>query len=283
MEVINHNRSNSVETTFKFNKNQYHQYKKFNQTRNSNTESMTLTKQIILKSLCDKTLEPIQKVIDKNFSENKIVNESTTLSIFSFVHYTKLKMVDMSIYNVSTNNKEYCDIILEYNYKNQIFYIRWFEEMINHKLPPLVRNLSELTQDKKQKQIIGLIDRYLTKFFSAQIFNNLDELYNYVKINCINRNNNKILTKIKKKITINDLIIRKQDSNIFEILELSNKYILLPEEIKFLDNYLIDNLPTKRKKIEYKKGIYTYQYFWYEHGSILTMIDEYIANMENTR
>jgi hypothetical protein len=43
-----------------------------------------------------------------------------------------------------------------------------------------------MSPDFKRDKIFKLVDKYLTKFFLAQVFNNLDETYDYLKFNCIN-------------------------------------------------------------------------------------------------
>jgi hypothetical protein len=245
---------------------------------NINT-NMISKKTLILKSLCDNTIEPIKQVIEHNFSGNNIVNEGIILSIFSFIRYTNIKLVDMSIFNIPNDPLEYCDIIMEYNYQDKIYYIRWFEEVINFKLVPVINNINNMSPDFKRDKIFKLVDKYLTKFFLAQVFNNLDETYDYLKFNCINRNNKKILDKLKKNQTINDLVTNKRDTNIFELLEITYSHILSQQEISDLDNYLQKNIQNKRKKIQYKKNIYTYQYYWYEIGSLIILMNDYISKL----
>ncbi len=275
-----------LENTFSNKQSQHHIQYQQNQPRqeikkitlNINNQMIT-NKTLILKSLCDNTIEPIKQVIEHNFSGNIIVNEGIILSIFSFIRYTNIKLIDISIFNIPNDPLEYCDIIMEYNYQDKIYYIRWFEEVINFKLIPVINNIKDMSPDLKRKKIFELVDKYLTKFFLAQVFNNLEQTYDYLKFNCVNRNNKKILDKLKKYQTINDLVTNKKNTNIFELLEITNSHILSQKEICDLDNYLQKNIPNKRKKVQYKKNIYTYQYYWYEIGSIIILMNDYISKL----
>ncbi len=235
----------------------------------------------LLKSICNTTIEPIKKFINKNIINICNGDDFDVISAMSFKFYTNLELYDTSVFYKSTNDKDYYDIILIYkngNNGNNDIYIRWDDEFKSLDEKPITKNLN-FTPEYKNKKVVQVLNKYLDKFLSGMIFNNLEELYQYIETNCIGRRNSKILKSIKlEKKTINDIILNRCDTNLIEILEINNTMIPVSQIIK-LDKILYKSfridLNIHYREIKKIKNVNLNVYKWNEIGSIVCIVKKY--------
>lgn len=231
------------------------------------------SKENILKNLCDRSIPKFLNFVKKNLK--KIINSpyNNLCSINNFCSYSELITFDYEMYE-DDKKKEYFDIISKYKDDNMpdYIYIRWEEEFvaINDNVEQF--ELRELSITEKQILIKNTMIEYVKKFMSGKVFYNLNELYQFLKFNCYNRNNRIIKRKlniIPKKIS--DLIIDQQKTNIDEILEILD-IPLSYNDILELDSYLGKIFyKKKRNKIcidKFRAKLVLFEFSWEELGSI---------------
>ncbi len=241
-------------------------------------------KEDILKILCDKSIPKLLNIIKKNLK--KIINSpyNNICSIMNFSSYCEFHAFDYEMYEDNKKN-EYIDILVKYKDENMTdyIYIRWEEEFVAINDCVEQSELKELTNTEKQLLIKNIMVDYVKKFMSGRVFHNLNELYQFLKYNCYNRNNKIIKRKlniIPKKIS--DLVINQQKSNIDEILEILD-IPLSYNDILDLDSYLCKVFSKKnRNKVHIEKfrtKLSLYEYTWQELGSVEILINTWVNKL----
>jgi hypothetical protein len=183
---------------------------------------------------------------------------------------------------MDNSSNYYYDIIWSIEQDSKTIYLRWVDkfDIIDNTIDFKEYGIDEL---KIKNKITEIICDFINKFSNYQLFESVEELYKYLKYNCIFRNN----INIKKKIgiindTIDDNIIHHRNLSIIEILECMNIRFKNLEKLKELINYLDKILPVKKRtKSNYKNLKIPFdlvKYTWDELGSIKCLVSEWCKN-----
>lgn len=198
-------------------------------------------------------------------------------NIFLISSILEKKIFDVECYIDEFSNYHY-DIILEFNNDSNIIYIRWTDKV------DLINNddINKYTGKKLKKKIFENISKLLNKFSNCEIFESIYELYDYLKSNCIFRNNSNIRNIIGiNKFTIEYSIIHLMSLSIIEILEFMNIRFNNLEKLGKLIDYLEKTLPNKKRiksNIHSKINFNFVKYTWDELGSIKCLINNWCEN-----
>lgn len=222
----------------------------------------------------------LQYFVDE-FLKNVKLPLINTPNIITISYYLKKQIFDIECYMDNFSNYYY-DVIWSIEHDSKTIYLRWVDkfDIIDNILDFKEYGIDELKIKNKIREIIC---DFINKFSNCQLFESVEELYKYLKYNCIFRNN----INIKKKIgiindTIDDNIIHHRNLSIIEILECMNIRFKNLEKLKELINYLDKVLPVKKRtKSNFKNLKIPFnlvKYTWDELGSIKCLVSEWCKN-----
>lgn len=220
-----------------------------------------------VESICEET---IQNMIVR-FSKQYPVIRSP--SIFSIPIYLKKNIFDTQSFSNKFNEDCY-DLIVKFEENSIIKYVRWEDKLDSLDTD---YNLNSLNDIELKNKIQEIVLYFIEKFTNCQVFDSLDELYNYLKINCIFRS----CIKIKKMLgiqmeSLEDNIIKRNSMSLINILESIKIIIYNFDQLEVLHNYLLKNLPHKKRKkslIRYPELTFELiDFTWDELGSIKCLI-----------
>jgi hypothetical protein len=195
-------------------------------------------------------------------------------NIFLISTILQKNIFDISSYIDEYSN--YCyDIILEFNDNSKLSYIRWSDKIVLNN----DNDINNYTGKEFKKKIFENISLLLNKFTNCIIFGSIYELYEYLRKNCIFRNNSNIRHNIViNNFSIENSIIYFMSLSIIEILEFMNIRFPNLEKLGKLIDYLEKTLPNqKRIKNNYyiKINLNLVKYTWDELGSIKYLVNKW--------
>ncbi len=235
---------------------------------NNTKEYSTQMNQIeYLSSLCEESLQVFAKAL---FKDKKITKPSIT--IFPFI--IKKSIIDMETFSDFNNNDCY-DVIVQIDFKDSIKYIRWTQIF---DLEDKVIDLSGKSELEVKQTIMFEINKYIELFTSGKIFDNLEDLYEYIDKNTFGRNNRKIKRLVgKTNITIEEYIETNQDLTILTIAESLNLRLSL-QDTMLLQDFIICKLKLRKHSYNYvwiqkfDKRISFYNFSWIYLGTIKQLV-----------
>lgn len=231
--------------------------------------------QLYLDDFCNKYLKNIFELLDKKENSNKSHSLLNNPNIYLISNILEKNIFDIGCY-IDEYSNYYCDLILEFNNNSNIFYIRWVDKIEEIST---FDDLNNCIDSELRKKIFTNISKLLNKFCNCEIFYSLIECYDYLKKNCIFRNNSNVKYNLRlNNFTLEDAIIHFIDLSIIEILELMDIRFSNLEKLGKLINYLEKTLPNKKriKSNHYSKTKLNFvKYTWDELGSIKLLVNKW--------